>query len=132
MAGIKNLDKLLKEMNPSLSPEEYVFCTIAEGKLDLQQLNPLLIFKEKEGTTIILERKKAEANNLSYSGQWSMITLNVHSDLEAVGFLAKITSALAAARISVNVVSAYYHDHLFVPSHLASKALEIIQDLSKT
>jgi len=131
MAGIKNLDKLLKKMNPSLSPEEYVFCTIDEGKLDPHQLNPLLIFREKEGITLIVEKHIAEANNLSYSGPWSMITLNVHSDLEAVGFLAKITSALAAAGISVNVVSAYYHDHLFVPSPLALKALEIIKGLSE-
>ena len=44
-----------------------------------------------------------------------MITVMVHSALDAVGFLATITTRLAAAGIGVNLVSAFFHDHLFVP-----------------
>ncbi|MBC7360817.1 MAG: ACT domain-containing protein [Candidatus Aminicenantes bacterium] len=131
MSGIKVLDKLLKEMTPSLSSEEYVFCSLEESAFDPLRIVPLMTFKEEEGLTVILEKKQAEANNLSYSGSWAKITLNIHSDLEAVGFLAKISTALAERGISVNVVSAYYHDHLFVPSHQAPKALAVLEDLSK-
>jgi len=132
MPGIKNLTRLLKEMNPIVAKEEYVFCTLAENEIDWLKLKPLMIFKEKEGLTLILEKKVAEANSLAYSGVWSWITLAVHSDLEAVGFLAKITNRLAAAGLSVNVVSAYYHDHLFVPAHLITKAKQILEELSKS
>jgi len=60
-----------------------------------------------------------------------MITLTVHSSLEAVGFLAAITGRLAEAGISVNAVSAYYHDHLFVAEHRADEALRLLQSMSK-
>lgn len=60
-----------------------------------------------------------------------MITLTVHSSLEAVGFLAAVTGRLTEAGISVNAVSAFYHDHLFVPEHRAGEALHHLQNLSK-
>jgi hypothetical protein len=56
-----------------------------------------------------------------------MITLSIHSDLEAVGFLAAITTALAAIDIPVNAVSAYYHDHTFVPYEHHDDALECLR-----
>ncbi|RVD48425.1 ACT domain-containing protein, partial [Mesorhizobium sp. M2D.F.Ca.ET.140.01.1.1] len=58
-----------------------------------------------------------------------MITLNIHSSLEAVGFLAAITTRLAAAGMSVNPVSAFYHDHLFVPAERAEEAMAILAKL---
>ena len=46
---------------------------------------------------------------------WAQITLRIHSSLEAVGMMAAIAAALTARNIPCNAVSAYYHDHLFVP-----------------
>ena len=59
-----------------------------------------------------------------------MITLNIHSSLEAVGFLAAVLPRLATAGISVNAVSAFYHDHLFVPIDRAQEALEILEAMA--
>jgi hypothetical protein len=58
-----------------------------------------------------------------------LITLMVHSSLEAVGFLAVITERLAAAGISVNAISAYYHDHIFVPVDKAFQAMKILHQI---
>ena len=60
------------------------------------------------------------------------IVLTVHSDLASVGFLAKITEKLAAAGISVNAVSAFYHAHLLVPVEKTEKAMVVLWALSKT
>jgi hypothetical protein len=42
------------------------------------------------------------------------VTLGVHSSLDAVGFMAAITTRLAKISIGVNPVSGFYHDHLYV------------------
>ena len=88
------------------------------------------IFREREGTTLVVRREEAESAGLSYQFASRLITLTVHSSLEAVGFLAAIAGRLAEAGISVNAVSAYYHDHLFVPEDRADEALRLLQNMS--
>ena len=127
MSGINNLDVLLKSMQPELLSGEFVFCTTSEPTVT----DFLLCFKEKEGWTYILPREKADQLHISYSGVWAMITLNIHSDLEAVGFLAALTPKLAAEGISVNVVSAFYHDHLLVAVNKKEQALAILKNISE-
>ena len=132
MAGLTRLSLLLKAMKPKLQKGEWVFCCVPEKKFSRIKIKPLLTFKEKEGVTLIIEKKMAKANSLHYSESWSLITLQVHSSLTAVGFLALITNRLAKEGISINVISAHYHDHLFVPSGKAKKAIGILKRLSRT
>ena len=123
MIPIKNLQALLKSMKPKLIKEEYIFYTTK--KLNTK-LNPICIFQEKEGTTLIIKKDDADKNNIKYQAVWNLITLTVHSDLEAIGFLAKITEKLAKNNISVNVISAYYHDHLFILKKDSKKTMQIL------
>ncbi len=80
---------------------------------------------------MIVEIDLATAAGLDWTFRCRMITLNVHSSLHAVGFLAAITTHLAQAGIAVNPVSAYRHDHLFVPDDRADEALGLLLQLSK-
>ncbi len=125
--GEKSLDRLIRGMNPILRGGTYVFCELPAGAEP--PAAAVAMFHEEEGTTVVMERADAEAHRLDplYSAAW--ITLTVHSDLEAVGFLAVITRALAAGSISCNVFSAARHDHLFVPAERAGRALEILRTL---
>jgi hypothetical protein len=124
---ISNLNQLLKSMQPKLVLGKYVFCTVKEIP---PHIKPKMLFQEEEGVTLIVEKGVADKNKLSYDKIWSLITLNVNSDLVAVGFLAAITPTLAKTGISVNVVSAHYHDHLFVLEGKAKEALRILEKLS--
>lgn len=108
----------------------FVFCTIAEDERIPAAIAPLLTFREPEGTTVVIRREEAESTGLPYQFASRLITLSVHSSLDAVGFLAAITARLAEAGISVNAVSAFYHDHLFVPDHRADEALRLLQNIS--
>jgi hypothetical protein len=130
MSGETNLGVLLKSMRPVLRDGEFVFLTTRRSLLEVASLAPLGLFQEEEGLTLILPREKAEAAGLPYSAVFRMLTLSVHSSLEAVGFLAAITNRLASRGISVNPVSAYFHDHLFVPSVRAEEALALLVELA--
>ncbi len=89
------------------------------------------MFREKEGLTLILNRDQADNANIPYTSIFKLITLSVHSSLDAVGFLATITSKLAEKGISVNPISAYYHDHLFVPASRVTEVMELLHILSR-
>ena len=131
MPGETNLEVLLKSMRPVLRDGEFVFLTTRRSLLEAASLEPLGLFHEEEGLTLILPREKAEAAGLPYTAVFRMLTLSVHSSLEAVGFLAAITNRLAARGISVNPVSAYFHDHLFVPSAHAEESLALLAGLAR-
>lgn len=124
-----NLQKLLASMKPELLPGEFVFSTVDLADFKIAQNAALGWFHEPEGITLIMEKTKAIAAGLETAFPSRMITLKVHSSLDAVGFLAVITERLAAAEISVNAISAYYHDHLFVPLEKADKAMGILQTI---
>lgn len=126
MAGEKKLQKLLASVRPELDRRIYVFCTVSEGEAD--GIPGIFRFREKEGLTVVTELDTAEALHLDYEYPCRHITLNVHSSLEAVGFLAAITSRLAAAGVSVNAVSAFYHDHLFVPPESVQKVMDLLAE----
>jgi hypothetical protein len=130
MAGIKDLQTLLKSMNPELDKRNFVFCSITESTLTKLKLNSLGMFREKEGVTLIITKQEADKNKLKYEGVWSLITLNVNSDLQAIGFLAAISAKLAENKINLNAVSAYHHDHLFVLKEKSQEALSLLKGLA--
>jgi hypothetical protein len=126
-----DLQVLLSKMDPVLAAEEYAFCTLDPEQLGRLKSDPIGTFREAEGITAILPRQEAERAGLKFSFPSRLITLMVHSSLDAVGFLARITSALAEHGISVNAISAYHHDHLFVRTATADRALQVLRDLQK-
>jgi uncharacterized protein len=124
--GERNLEELLRRMDPALAPGEFVF---AAGPLP-EGVDPLCRFREPEGVTYILDRADAERLGIQFTYPCRMITLRVHSSLEAVGFLARIAAELARRGISVNVVSAFHHDHLFVPADRAGETVAALREMA--
>ena len=131
MAGETDLKKLLASMTPHLLAGVHVFATLAPGTPMPEDLDPVMQFREREGMTLIVPEEQAKAAGLTGTFRCRMITLNIHSSLEAVGFLAAITTRLAAAGMGVNPVSAFYHDHLFVPAERAEEAIVILESLAE-
>ncbi|MER2598536.1 MAG: ACT domain-containing protein [Caldilineales bacterium] len=130
--GETDLAVLLRTMQPVLHESPYVFCVVEEAALLCLPFPPLGLFREREGITVILTQAQAAAQGLPYADVWACITLEVHSALAAVGFLAALSTALAAAGISVNALSAFYHDHLFVPWPQRQQALATLAALSRS
>ncbi|GLH75726.1 hypothetical protein SSBR45G_06340 [Bradyrhizobium sp. SSBR45G] len=131
MPAERDLTTLLRTMTPELQDGVFVFCTLG-ADADLAAMPaPLLLFREREGVTLVVRREDAEQAGLAHQFAARLITLSVQSALDAIGFLAAVTTELAAAGISVNAVSAFHHDHLFVPEHRADEALLRLREMSR-
>ncbi len=124
----KNLQVLMASIKPQLHKETFVFCSVNESVFKSLKVEPISVFREAEGVSITLEKSAADAASLKYDDTWSLITCEVNSDLNAVGFLAAMSKLAAEAGIPVNAVSAYHHDHLFVPTDRAKDAMRLLQE----
>ncbi|QCX02193.1 ACT domain-containing protein [Aggregatimonas sangjinii] len=130
MAGETDIFKLIKGMTPRLHSGIYVFCSVKSLQgIDREQT--ICEFKEREGTTIIIEKHKADELQLSYDYSAAWITLEIHSSLEAVGLTAIISNELAQNNISCNIVAGYFHDHLFLAKNDAEKGMNVLRKLVK-
>ncbi len=132
MPGERHLAQLLSALQPLLQPETYVFCTLnhTPSAEQLDTLSPFATVQEPEGLSVVLTREIADKNSLQFDGCFHCIRLDVHSSLEAVGLTAAVSSALAEAGISANVIAGAFHDHILVPQKDADRALSILQTLS--
>ena len=131
MTGETNLQTLLQKMKPELKDGEFVFCTMEPALAFELRLSSIGQFVQDEGVTLILAKAEAEEHKLEFTYPCRMITLKVHSSLEAVGYLAAVTDKLARRGVSVNAISAYFHDHLFVPIGRASEAMKVLNEKAK-
>lgn len=122
-----NQFKELKNLNPVLLEDEYVFCTFLSSIYgDHNKLNPIASFIEKEGLTLVVKKEIAKFNNLEFKGTFKCISLNLISSLTSVGLTALISKALADNEISANIYAGYYHDHIFVPLEKANDAFKLL------
>ncbi len=131
MPGETDLRRLIASMQPRLQPGYFVFVQQPHANPVPDSIDPVMVFWEAEGRTLIVEQQAAAKAGLSGTFLCRMISLEIHSSLEAVGFLAAITARLAAAGMPVNPVSAYSHDHLFVPADREEDAMAILEAMAR-
>lgn len=129
--GELSLSTLLASMEPTLHPETFVFVTLTHDFSLPPGIYIQMLFQESEGPTIITTMESARKHGLTFTFPSRMITLSVHSSLEAVGFMAAITARLAKENIGVNPVSGYHHDHLFVPLQTGENCLRMLKTMSE-
>ena len=129
MTAVRDLHELCRQMTPTLADGVFVYCSFSDFRLP-DGLDPVCTFREAEGLTAIVGKQAADMAGVPYTFPCRLITLAVHSSLDAVGFLACITDRLAQADIACNAVAGFHHDHLFVPAERAVQALEVLRSLA--
>ena len=130
MAAISHLPTLLATMQPRLAADQLVFCALPAGDwARIAALDPVVVVRETEALTVVVTVAAAGEHGLATAPAMRMITLDVHSDLEAVGLTAAFATALTEVGISANVVAGYHHDHIFVPDDQAEDAMRALEAL---
>lgn len=127
---VSDLAELLRTLEPVLHEGVYAYCVVPHDA-DLGSMMPVATVREAEGLTLIVKEGQAQQADwpVLFRARW--ITLNVHSDLQAVGLTAAFAGALAEAGIGCNVVAGACHDHLFVPAGEAERAVEVLRALQR-
>jgi ribosomal protein S18 acetylase RimI-like enzyme len=122
--GETDLQQLLAGLSPALAPRPRAILTQAHDAP--VPADAIMLFREDEGATVVVDA----ADIATDEPRWAQITLRIHSSLDAVGMMAAIATALADRGIPCNTVSAYFHDHLFVPWARRDEAIDALRALA--
>ena len=145
--GETSLSNLLRTLTVTISPTTYTFLTLppnhntpitisisAQGPSDSNGIQMLFHEPSENRWTLIIDNAFSETlktyqipGSETSPTQWRMLTLNVQSSLDAVGFMAVVSKALGEAGVSANVVAGYLHDHVFVQEDRVEKAKEALE-----
>jgi hypothetical protein len=128
--GLTDLRALLAALEPTMDPVPKRFLHVSHEKARERMADALMMFREAEGTTLIVDVDPDADAVASERLLWARITLRVQSSLTAVGMMAAVSAALAKRGIPCNPVSAFLHDHLFVPWERRDDALDALSHLT--
>lgn len=127
--GETDLQRLLAGLSPALAPRPRAIRTQAHDAP--VPADAIMLFREDEGATVVVEADAGDSNAAHVDEpRWAQITLRIHSSLDAIGMMAAIAAALADRGIPCNAVSAYFHDHLFVPWARRDDAIGVLRALA--
>lgn len=136
MDGQRSLPALLATLDPALVDGVWVFARAPvagdAGTLASFVAASFATVHEAEGLTLVMPEALARDHSLEAAFRCRIITLTVHSSLDAVGLLATVTRPLADAGISVNPLAGFFHDHLCVPPERADEAITRLRELQRS
>jgi len=88
-----------------------------------------VVIKFNDFTTVVPEGIVDELKPKEVEGCFRLITFNVKLPFNTVGFISKISKALAEANIPILVFSSYHTDHILVKDELVEKAIETLRSI---
>ena len=87
--------------------------------------------KDKSETTVILDQSKINGckNIIKMEKGWKLLTFDMVLPFGAVGFLAKISKAMAEENIGIMAISSFSTDHILVKAKDLDKAIKKLGSL---
>ncbi len=122
--AVRDLKALLLGLKPKLGARAWIFVALDEGALI--PATAFATVREEEGLCAVLPAEVGAPGE----PRFARITLQVNSDLEAVGLTAAVATALAASGLACNMIAGLNHDHVFVPWDQRGDALKVLEKLS--
>ena len=127
---ISDLEHRRERLSPVPRPGRFVFVPAGKGQ-PIDEICHAWV-RESEGASAVVREDDALSLGFEDRPVFGWITLEVESDLEAVGLTAAVSGALAEAGIPSNLLAGMHHDHVLVPFDERDRALATLLDLSKT
>ncbi len=88
-----------------------------------------IVQDKKEITAVIDQSKISDEDVIEAEKGWKLITFDMTLPFGLVGFLARVSKALADEGVSIFVISAYSTDHILVKEKDLSKAVKKLESL---
>jgi hypothetical protein len=126
VSGERDLGVLLATLDVERRPGAYAYVVRPSG--EPPPPGTFAMVDEGDTTAYVIDASSPHAEDASFRAAW--LTLTVHSALEAVGFTAAVSTALAGHGISANMLAGYLHDHILVPEDRADDAIAVLRDLA--
>lgn len=133
-----NLEQALAAMTFEIEPGHFALCTFdgsaLPGDLAYLQDSPGQLTCEGGETTLLLHTQHLPALLLAHPDLRSetdlfWVRFRAAMDWEVVGFLAKVTGALAEAGVPLGAVCGFSRDHLFIHERHRATTLAVLQQL---
>ncbi|MFT5731869.1 MAG: hypothetical protein ACJA2W_003078 [Planctomycetota bacterium] len=134
----QDLTEALAKMSWSLEHDEFALVGFTDPPTpeDVELLThaPSQLIRERDETTLLVRASDVDAVRLRHPDLRSeapllWIRFEAAMGWEVVGFLAHVTSALAAAGIPIGAVCSFSRDHLFVNAAYRSAMAVVLDDL---
>lgn len=95
--------------------------------------SPFLIFRDGREVTLLIEeddwqRIRHIVRDAKMERGFRLVTLNIELPWTVIGYLARVTTILAAAGIPVGALSSFSRDHLLIKQDDLGKALRVLSE----
>ena len=108
-----------------VSTETYAICRADRG-----HPNAFATVRDETETTVVIDQTDVDSLDASEVERgWKRLTFEAELPFELVGFLATVATTLAAADVSVFVLSSYSTDHVFVSEAELDAAVAQLENL---
>ena len=105
---------------------------LSDPELSPRMASEFLIFKDKWEVTLVVDeqdftRLRPGLEGANVEGGFRLLSFDVEMPFDVVGFMASVSSTLAAAGISILPFSSFRRDHLLVHQNDLAAALKAFQ-----
>ena len=135
-----DVDELLRRTRVEVAPETFVLAGLRHDDwrrlLENPELSPraeaqMMLLRDAREVTLLVEEEdwhtmRHAARDARTETGFRLVTLDIELGWHVVGYLARVTSILAEAGISVGALSAFSRDHLLVKQHDLPKVLRAL------
>jgi hypothetical protein len=113
-----------------VSKEMFAIAT-AKKKVD----GSFAVIQDRDELTVIFDQNKLSSvkkDLISVEKDYRLITFDMILDFSLVGFIARISKALAEEKIPIFVISGFSTDHIFIKNEYLAKAIKKLEKMGFT